>query len=181
MIRLTLDNWVLQSCEITEPAFQMDNNTVDILVLGDIPSGFAWELLTQHEEYMDVTHLDVTPAGLSATLTAEQLAFDGYYDMQLRASREGSVKHSSTIKVRIGRTISGDEQWPEVPTVFTQALDRAEDALAAASEMRGAGYATFDVDVDTGSLIMTYPDDYYGPVFRLTENGELEVVPNGNN
>ncbi|MCQ2316346.1 MAG: hypothetical protein MJZ85_06645 [Bacteroidales bacterium] len=148
---------------------------------GDIPEGYQWELLISHEEYLDVIHLDADGDEYRTLLTAEQLAFDGDYEMQLRAFSDYLVKHSTKTVVRIGETISGDEQWPEVPTVFSQMLDRAEEALAAAAEMRGAGYATFDVDTDTGDLIMTYPDDYYGPDFRLTDDGDLEVIPNGSN
>lgn len=38
---------------------------------------------------------------------------------------------------------------------------------------------TFDVDVETGMLIATYPDQYYGSTFKI-ENDELIVVtPNG--
>lgn len=36
-------------------------------------------------------------------------------------------------------------------------------------------YATFEVD-GNGDLIMTTPDGYSGPQFRLNENGELEVT-----
>lgn len=180
MICLKLVNWSL-SAGIDTPVNRLDNETVEVRLVGDIPEGYQWELLISYEEFLDVIHLDADGDEYRTLLTAEQLAFDGEYTLQLRAGTDGAVKHSTQTRIRIGDTLSGDEQWPEIPTVFSQALDRAEDALAAAAEMRGAGYATFDVDVDTGSLIMTYPDDYYGPVFRLTENGELEVVPNGNN
>lgn len=47
--------------------------------------------------------------------------------------------------------------------------------------MRGTGYATFDVDPETGRLWMYSPDGYDGPDFVLTENGHLEVVVNGQN
>lgn len=46
--------------------------------------------------------------------------------------------------------------------------------------MRGTGYATFDVDADTGNLIMITPDGYDGPTFSV-RNGFLEVTVNGNN
>lgn len=35
-------------------------------------------------------------------------------------------------------------------------------------------YATFDIDPETGMLVMTSPDDYHGPTFALN-NGYLEV------
>ena len=39
-------------------------------------------------------------------------------------------------------------------------------------------YATFDIDTDTGELVMYTPDGYTGPVFSLV-NGFLEVTING--
>ena len=37
-------------------------------------------------------------------------------------------------------------------------------------------YATFDIDFDTGELVMTIPDGYTGPTFAINdETGELEV------
>ena len=37
-------------------------------------------------------------------------------------------------------------------------------------------YATFDIDFDTGELVMTIPDGYTGPMFSINdETGELEV------
>ena len=37
-------------------------------------------------------------------------------------------------------------------------------------------YATFDIDFDTGELVMTIPDGYTGPTFSINdETGELEV------
>ena len=41
-------------------------------------------------------------------------------------------------------------------------------------------YATFDIDTDTGDLIMTTPENYDGPLFELNEEtGDLEVIING--
>ncbi len=41
-------------------------------------------------------------------------------------------------------------------------------------------YATFDIDTDTGDLIMTTPENYDGPLFELNEEtGNLEVIING--
>lgn len=39
-------------------------------------------------------------------------------------------------------------------------------------------YATFEVEMDTGDLIMTTPDEYMGPEFSIDENGHLEVSIN---
>lgn len=175
MIQLKFNNWVLSVASITAPANRMDNHTVKVQVIGSVPDGWEWELLLSNEDYLDIIPLQE----LSTVLTSEQLAFDGEYTLQLRAYSGSTVKHSTQAVVKIGKTLSGDAVWPEVPTVFTETLERAEEALEAAAEMRGAGFATFDVDPDTGDLIMTYPSDYYGPLFVLTNDGDLEVIPNG--
>lgn len=39
-------------------------------------------------------------------------------------------------------------------------------------------YATFEIDVDTGILVMTFPDEYSGPTFQIVD-GRLEVVVGG--
>lgn len=44
--------------------------------------------------------------------------------------------------------------------------------------LRGTGYATFDVNPATGDLWMYAPDSYDGPEFRLTDDGNLEVIVN---
>ena len=36
--------------------------------------------------------------------------------------------------------------------------------------------ASFEIDLETGHLIMTTSDNYDGPEFRLTEAGHLEVT-----
>lgn len=40
-------------------------------------------------------------------------------------------------------------------------------------------YASFEVDIDTGELVMITPDDYNGPSFHLSEAGDLVVTING--
>lgn len=37
-------------------------------------------------------------------------------------------------------------------------------------------YASFEVDIDTGELVMITPDDYNGPSFHLSEAGDLVVT-----
>lgn len=132
MIELYFDNWHLTQRSNTPPAYQYDNDTIPVIVTGNIPDGWDWNLLLGHGEYLDVAHMDETDDGLIVMLTAEQLAFDGYYTAQLRASQGDKVKHSSPVLFSVGDSLSGDEQWPEIPTAFTQAVERAEAAAEAA-------------------------------------------------
>jgi len=40
-------------------------------------------------------------------------------------------------------------------------------------------YASFEVDMDSGELVMVMPDDYEGPSFHLSDAGDLVVTING--
>lgn len=133
MIELYFDSWYLTQRSNTPPAYQYDDNTIPVIVTGNIPDGWDWNLLLAHGEYLDVAHMDATEEGLVVVLTAEQLAFDGYYTAQLRASQGDKVKHSSPVLFSVGDSLSGDEQWPEIPTAFTQAVERAEAAAETAA------------------------------------------------
>ena len=47
----------------------------------------------------------------------------GKYSIQLRGTKDDEVRHTNLVSVRIPRSLSGDEQWPEVPSEFTQIED----------------------------------------------------------
>ena len=174
MIKLHFDNWYLTLHRNSPPAYQYDNDTIPIIVTGNIPEGWDWNLLLAHGEYLDVAHMDATEDGLIVVLTAEQLAFDGYYTAQLRASQGEKIKHSSPVLFSVGDSLSGDEQWPEIPTAFTQAVERAEaaaeaaetamdtkldatamDSFIAAFNASGLGTITQTIDGETGERSYT--------------------------
>lgn len=138
MIKLTFKNWELCTCRAEPPAYQYDDGTVAVVVDGDIPSGWTWELLIAYGDNLDIASLVPSHDGLTVALHAQQLAFSGYYTMQLRASQGGLVKHSAPVMVYIGGSLSGDTRWPEIPTAFTQAIARAEAAIADAQEVQTA-------------------------------------------
>lgn len=135
MISFVLNRFVLTQNGSIPPAQQYDNETIPVRVTGDIPTGWGWELLLAHGEHLDIAHMDESEDGLVVVLTAEQLAFNGYYTAQLRATQGEKVKHSTPVLFAVGRTLSGDEHWPEIPTEFTQALQRAEAAIETAREI----------------------------------------------
>lgn len=129
------DNWII---EVTgEPLVrQYDNKTRTIAVTGDIPREWDWDLLVQVDEAMDVLPLSFGDDGLYLTLTAQQLSISGWYKMQLRATQGEMVKHTNVIaRVYIPPSLSGDANWPEIPSEFTDLekrvkadADRAEEA-----------------------------------------------------
>lgn len=134
MIRF--DNWTIQADgEII--ARQFDNLTRALTVAGDIPTGWDWAMLVQVGNAMDIIPLTATEDGLSAVLTAQQLSIAGYYNMQPRGTQSELVKHTNTVNVYIPDSLSGDEQWPTVPSEFSE-MERRINEKAAQVE----GYST---------------------------------------
>lgn len=128
-------------------AMQHDNLTRELQVVGEIPKDWNWEALVEVKEYFDIIPLPFQPDGsLKVTLTAEQVAINGYYTIQLRGTRKDEVKHTNTTWVYVGDSLSGDEHWPVIPSAFTEfeqkimdAVERAEDAAERAESPEGGG------------------------------------------
>lgn len=135
MIRF--DNWNIQA-DGDILARQFDNLTRTLTVIGDIPAGWEWDVLVQVGNAMDIIPLAASEGALSAVLTAQQLSVgDTYYRMQLRGTQGDLVKHTNLISVYIAESLSGDEQWPTVPSEFTE-MERRISEKAAEVE----GYST---------------------------------------
>ena len=143
MIRF--DNWTIQADgEIL--ARQFDNLTRTLTVTGDIPAGWEWDVLVQVGDAMDIIPLKAAQGALSTVLTAKQLSFAGYYQMQIRGTQGEKVQHTNIVSVYIDDSLSGDEQWPEIPSEFTALeqrvkadANRAEEAAKRAEEAGGGG------------------------------------------
>lgn len=118
-------------------ARQFDNLTRTLAVTGDVPTGWEWAMLVQVDKAMDIIPLTQAEGALSAVLSAQQLSVSGSYTMQLRAIQGDRVKHTNTINVYIPASLSGDEQWPTVPSEFS---DMEHRIMEKASEAEG--YAT---------------------------------------
>ena len=102
-------------------AMQFDNLTRELQVVGEIPKDWNWEALVEVNEYFDIIPLPFQPDGsLKVVLTAEQVAINGYYTIQLRGTRGDEVKHTNSTWVYVGDSLSGDEHWPEIPSAFTE-------------------------------------------------------------
>ena len=148
MIHLTLSDWILKLDAFE--AMQYDDKSIELQISGDIPDGYTWHLLYQHGEYLDVILMENTGGILTYTLTAENLAFSGIYRLQLQGISGDVIRHSSIALITLPGSISGDTQWPELPTAFAQALAAAEkaaqDAIAAAASIHC--YAVTDPNRD---------------------------------
>ena len=117
---ITFDNWRLAS-DGAVLAMQYDNMSRLLEVLGDIPEGWTWTMLVSVGDALDVISMSEVPGGLEAVLTAETLALSGYYAMQLKAVQGDVVRHTNVIRVPVQNSLSGDAQWPTLPTEFSQA------------------------------------------------------------
>ena len=102
-------------------ARQFDNLTRELRVEGDIPEGWTWDLLIQAGKNLDIISLSQSGDALRVTLTAEMLALDGYYALQLRGTQGEKVQHTNVLQVYVPESLSGDAQWPELPSEFSQA------------------------------------------------------------
>lgn len=123
---IKFSNWYIENSG-SILARQYDNLTSELRIEGDIPSGYTWELLVQFNDSLNVIALTYTENALYVTLTADILALSGYYVIQLRATQDEKVRHTNIIQVYIPESLSGDAQWPELPTEFSQAEDRIRE------------------------------------------------------
>ena len=145
-------------------ARQYDNQSRTITITGALPEGWTWELLVRAGDAYDEWPMTAQDGGIGCTLTAEMLAVSGYYTLQLRGKQGEMVRHTNTIRVFVPESLSGDAQWPELPTAFSDAVDRAEDAADRAENAATHGPKISDTntwmlwDADEGDYIDTMVD-----------------------
>lgn len=105
-------------------ARQYDDLSRTLLVSGDLPEGYSWELLVRQDDAMDVLPLTAMEGGVGVVLTAKHLGRAGYYQFQLRGKLGETVRHTNVILSYIPPSLSGDENWPELPALFTDLEQR---------------------------------------------------------
>ena len=135
------------------PAFigyQYDNLTDVLQVLGTIPTGWSWVVMVQSGTNLNIIPLEQAEDGsLSVTLTAEMIPLTGYYTMQLRATQGDLVKYTNQFQAYVGASLSGDAQWPTLPTEFSQAEQRIAEYNAHPPVPGPNGYwMLWDVNLD---------------------------------
>ena len=100
---------------------QYDNLTHSLVVQGQLPEGYTWDMLVECQGHKNIIPLSPVECGLRAPLTADQLALDGYYAFQLRGTQDSVIHHTNSTQVFIPDTIVGPGTWPVLPTEFSQA------------------------------------------------------------
>lgn len=142
---------IFKDWTITEPkdvlARQYDNLSRVLLVEGSLPEGYTWDMLVQVGKNMDIIHLARMEGGVGAVLTADQLSMSGSYLMQLRGTQGDVVRHTNVIALYIPSSMSGNGQWPSVPSEFSQMEARMRDLVSHPPVPGGNGYwLVWDVD-----------------------------------
>lgn len=117
---LTFSNW-----KITKPSgtlgYQYDNLTRELVVQGDLPEGWAWDILVSASGKGDTWPLALGDGQASITLTDDNLSVHGEYYLQLRGTNGDQVRHTNVITAYNSRSLSGAGQWPTLPTEWIQA------------------------------------------------------------
>lgn len=117
---IQFSNWTISALCGEVIARQYDNLSRTLTVMGDLPEGWDWAMLVECRGNFNIITLSPVEGGVGATLTDDMLALSGYYTMQLRGTQGDVVRHTNQIQVYIPDSLSGDAQWPEVPSEFTE-------------------------------------------------------------
>lgn len=178
---ITFDDWTLTS-DLDPIARQYDNLVWRLEIPGAFPEGWSWDLLVQVGRHLDVIRLTPTEEGLGVELTAEMLAFAGYYAVQLRGTLGEQVRHTNVVRAFVPPSLSGDRQWPELPTEFSQA-EAAIRALYDHPPYPGDGGYWMVWDLETGEYAQSrlpLPPVAVGPQGEKGEKGDQgEPGPQG--
>lgn len=111
-----------------------------------------------------------TQAGNSATAAADSATKAAKSAQEAAESATGAADSAQTAKEYSGKPpiIQNDTWW----TWNAETGEYVDTGEAARGDVM---YATFEIDMDTGELVMYTPDGYTGPVFSLSD-GFLEVT-----
>ena len=160
------DDWLLMvDAGQVVIARQYDNLTRRLEILGQFPEGWDWTLLVQADKHLDIITLAPMEGGLGVDLTKEMLAIGGYHTLQLKGVQGELVRHTNQVQIFIPSSLSGDANWPEVPSEFTQ-IEQNIIALNAHPPYPGDGgyWLVWDLERDeyvTSDLPL--PDVSVGP------------------
>lgn len=173
----TFDDWHL-SYDGQVLAMQHDNKSRQILVQGTFPAGYTWAMEVQVGTAWDAIVLSPVSGGLEALLTQDNLAYAGWYEMQLRGAQGDVVRRTNIIRVHVPRSLSGTGQWPTVPSEFIQIEQRIAALNAHPSKPGVNGYwMVWDPDAqEYRESDIPLPDVSVGPPGKAATIKVVETV-----
>ena len=118
---LLFSDWVLSKPQGGLLGYQYDNLTRELVVQGDLPEGWTWDVLVSASGKGDTWPLALGDGQASITLTDDNLSVRGEYYLQLRGTNGDQVRHTNVITAYNSRSLSGAGQWPTLPTEWIQA------------------------------------------------------------
>lgn len=101
--------------------YQFDNLTRELVVQGDLPEGWEWDVLVSAGGNDDIWPLTLGDGRAYATLTDDNLSVSGEYYLQLRGTQGKLVRHTNIVTAHNFRSLSGAGKWPTYPTEWIQA------------------------------------------------------------
>ena len=129
---MRFNNWNLEMDKF--PVRQYDNLTRRLEVSGDIPEGWSWAALLSIGDNLNIISLQYGEPGLYVDLTADMIPYAGKYNLQLKATQGEKARHTNIVQFTVNESMSGDVQWPELPSAFSQAVEQAQEAANTAKE-----------------------------------------------
>ena len=134
---------------------QYDNLSHSLVVEGELPSGYTWDMLVEAKGKYNIIPLSATATGATASLTADQLAFGNtYYAFQLRGTSGEIIHHTNAVQVYVPDTIVGPGTWPVLPTEFSDAEANIKELNAHPPVPGENGYWLL-WDLDTHSYVQS--------------------------
>lgn len=125
-------------------AMQLDNGSVWLDIVGDVPEGYDWELLLQEPEGgLDALPLQARPGGVGVLLKRENLPSGGTYTLQVRGTLRAdgvTQRHSTVTEVLVPASLSEGTAWPELPTAFRELETRMRQLAAHPPQPGADGY-----------------------------------------
>ena len=111
---------------------RQNDNLSRLLLVEGVPDGYDWVMKVQVQlnGRRDIIPLRKMDGGVGVVLDKNQLAYAGYYSLQLMGtlSSDGvTTRHTNQLRVYIGPSLAGGGDWPEVPSEYTQFEDRLRE------------------------------------------------------
>lgn len=132
---IQFENWTISALCGEVIARQYDNLSRTLTVMGDLPAGWDWSMLVESGGNLNIISLSPVDGGVGVTLTADMIPYAGYYRMQLRGTQGEAVRHTNILtQVYIPPSLTGEGQWPDLPSEFEQIEERMQELAGQAQE-----------------------------------------------